>query len=116
MGGDLPPIEAGGYLIELLFEIGPAQPMPMGSPVAISELEIAAWQANRGIRLTAWEAAVIRRLSHDYANALAKASQASCPPFYMSPERLSAERRDKIGKAMSDWADKLNNQKRALQK
>lgn len=116
MGGDLPPIEAGGYLIELLFEIGPAQPMPMGSPVAISELEIAAWQANRGIKLTAWEAGVIRRLSHDYANALAKASQASCPPFYMSPERLSAERRDKIGKAMSDWADKLNNQKRALQK
>lgn len=116
MGGDLPPITAGGYLIELLFEIGPAQPLAMSSPVAISELEIAAWQNNRGISLSAWEAGTIRRLSQDYASALAKAGQASCPPFYMSPERLSADRRDKISKAMSSWADKLNDGKRALQK
>jgi len=116
VGGDLPPITAGGYLLELLFEIGPAQPLAMSSPVAISELEIAAWQNNRGISLSAWEAGTIRRLSQDYASALAKAGQASCPPFYMSPERLSADRRDKISKAMSSWADKVNDGKRALQK
>lgn len=116
VGGDLPPITAGGYLVELLYEIGPAQPLAMSSPVAISELEIAAWQNNRGISLSAWEAGTIRRLSQDYASALAKAGQASCPPFYMSPERLSADRRDKISKAMSSWADKVNDGKRALQK
>ena len=116
VGGDLPPITAGGYLVELLFEIGPAQPLAMSSPVAISELEIAAWQTNRGSSLSAWEAGTIRRLSQDYASALAKAGQTSCPPFYMSPERLSADRRDKISKAMSSWADKVNDGKRALQK
>jgi hypothetical protein len=116
VGGDLPPITAGGYLIELLFEIGPAQPMAMSSPVAISELEIAAWKANRGISLSAWEAGTIRRLSHEYASALTKASQASCPPFYMSPERMSEDRRAKIGNAMASWADKLNGGKGALQK
>ena len=116
VGGDLPPITAGVYLIELLFEIGPAQPLAMSSPVAISELEIAAWQKNRGISLSAWEAGTIRRLSQDYASALAKAGQASCPPFYMSPERMTEDRRAKISKAMSSWADKVNDGKRALQK
>jgi hypothetical protein len=116
VGGDLPPITAGGYLLELLFEIGPAQPLAMSSPIAISEFEIAAWQANRGISLSAWEAGTIRRLSHDYAAALSKASQASCPPFYMSPERMTADRRARISKAMSSWADKVNDGKGALQK
>ena len=116
VGGDLPPITAGGYLIDLLFDIGPAQPLAMSSPVAISELEIAAWQNNRCISLTAWEAATIRRLSHDYASALSQSSQVSCPPFYMSPERMTEDRRAKISKAMSSWADKVNDGKRALQK
>jgi len=116
VGGDLPPITAGRYLIHLLFEIGPAQPRAMSSPVAISELEIAAWKANRGISLSAWEAGTIRRLSHEYASALTKASQASCPPFYMSPERMTEDRRAKIANGMAAWADKLNSGRGALQK
>jgi hypothetical protein len=34
----------------------------------------------------------------------------------MSPERMTADRRDKISKAMSSWADKVNDGKGALQK
>lgn len=116
MGGDLPPISVAVYLVELLFEIGPVQPMPMASPVAIGELEIAAWQSNQHLRLAAWESAAIRKLSREYAYALSQASEASCPPYYVSPERLDAQHRAQIGKAMSNWADKVNNKTRALQK
>lgn len=107
----LPPVHAGHYLIAMLFEAGPVKSMPMSSPVAIDEIDLLAYQANRDIALSPWEAEVIRELSREYAAMLAEASEANCPAPYFSTETMNEERRKKIAQGMSDFANKLNASK-----
>lgn len=107
----LPPVHAGFYLIAILFEAGPVKPMPMSSPVAIDEIDLLAYQANRDIALSPWEVEVIRELSREYAAMLAEASEANCPAPYFSAETMNEERRKKIAQGMSDFANKLNASK-----
>lgn len=111
MGGSLPPITAGAHLVSIMFDIGPAKPMPMSAPVAIDEMDILAWQLNRDTRLSAFETGTIRDLSRAYASQLVDASNASCPPPYFPANGLDEERRRKISEAMSGFADKLNASK-----
>lgn len=81
--GESPPVPESPlpYLTDLLFEIGPDMPGGFG-PAALSEQEIAAWQFNRRIRLTAWETRVLRDLSRDFVKELARAESPDAePPF-----------------------------------
>lgn len=107
----LPPVHAGHYLIAILFDVGPVKPMPMSAPVAIEEIDLFAYQANRAMSLTPWEAGIIRELSREYAAMLSQASAANCPAPYFSPKALDDERRQKIAKGMIDFANKLNASK-----
>lgn len=65
--------------------------------VPLSHSEIAAWQANTGTELAAWEAKALRRLSIDYVQASGQASAHDCPAFYIAdPE--AADRREVVAK------------------
>jgi hypothetical protein len=52
----------------------------------ISEQELAAWQANSGIELDAWEARTIRRLSKAYLAQRYAAEKPNCPQPYLGTE------------------------------
>lgn len=106
----MPPLEAGEYLIELLFEIGPVKHTGMGA-VGIDEADIMAWQLNQDLRLQPWEARTLRVLSREYASMLVDASSPSCPPPFVPKADLSVEQRENIADAMSSWADKFNSAK-----
>lgn len=109
----MPDIEGGEYLVNLALEIGPSKVAGMGGVVGIDEIDLAAWQANSGIRLTAWEAQTIRALSQAYASGCMDSRDARSPaPYSMPREGISIEQKAKISDAMSSWADKLNSQKR----
>ncbi len=85
----MPPCSAP-YLLGYLFEVGPAMHTGMGD-APLSHSEIAAWQANTGIRLTAWEARTLRRLSVDYVNETARATLASAKAPWVD-EDMNVER------------------------
>jgi len=82
--------------------------MAMSSPVAIDEMDLLAWQFNRGITLSSFETETIRELSRVYAGSLVEASSPDCPPPYFPASNLDDERRRRISEAMSSFADKLN--------
>lgn len=108
----MPPIGAAGYLIEILFEIGPTKPAGMGGQIGIDEADLIAWQQNQRVRLSPWECKTIRSLSRDYAAMLFEASKPDCPQPYVAKLRLSDEQRVRIADAMGSWADKLNKAKK----
>ncbi|NBT33779.1 MAG: hypothetical protein EBT13_18260 [Rhodobacteraceae bacterium] len=109
---EMPPVHAGGYLLEILFEVGPAKAAGMAGQVGIDETDLMAWQANQNVRLSPWEARTIRLLSREYAGMLAEASDPQCPPPWVPEAAISVQKRDAIADAMSDWADKLNASRR----
>ena len=69
----MPPCDAT-YLVGYLFEIGPT----LGeTPLTHSEIE--AWMRNTGIRLSTWEARVLKRLSIEYLDESRQATDAARP-------------------------------------
>lgn len=108
----MPKIGVAGYLIEILFEIGPTKPAGMGGQIGIDDLDLVAWQQNQQVRLSPWECHTIRSLSRDYAAMLFEASKADCPAPYVAKVLVTDEQRAKIADAMGSWADKLNKAKR----
>jgi hypothetical protein len=73
----MPPC-AAYYLVNYLFETGPTVVNGMGeSP--ISQGDIASFQSNTGIELSAWEARTLRRLSLVYISASFKAKEPEAP-------------------------------------
>ncbi len=66
------------HLSDYLFDVGPTQAGGMGA-VAISHGELVAWQHNKGIEISAWDASTLRRLSHDYLAASQAAEDPNCP-------------------------------------
>lgn len=93
----LPPMGAAGHLVGYLFEVGPVGYGAMG-PVPLSHSELAAWQANTGIELNAWEARALRRLSMDYLAASNAATAPDCPPFYT--DKPATEQRVAVSNAV----------------
>jgi hypothetical protein len=108
----MPPVLGGAYLIEILFEVGPAKPTGMGSNAAIDEVDLAAWMSNQGVTLTPWEAKTVRKLSREYAAMLSEAVEPNTPPPWVDPAIMTAERRENISNAMSDWANLINTKTR----
>ena len=89
---ELPDAGPGAYLVGYLFDAGPVGQGGMG-PATISHNEIAAWQNNTGIELTAWEARTLRALSADYIAASKDAQAHDAPPPYTAepePEHRAA--------------------------
>ena len=107
----MPPLNEGGYLLGILFEVGPVQPAGMGGAVAISDQDLRAWQHNQGLELSPWECSAIRSLSRDYASQLSDSSAANCPPPWVPQAILSAEQRDTVAKGFETWAERFNAQK-----
>lgn len=101
---EMPPVDLGAYLIEVLFDVGPVQPLGMGGHVAISEQELLAWQINRGVKLSSWECETVKRLSSVYAGMLVDAREMHCPPPYVSPSVPTSENRDKVAQGFKRLA------------
>lgn len=94
----LPPAGPAAHLIGYLFEAGPTGPGAMGATV-LSHVDIAAWQANTGTALQAWEAKALRRLSAEYLAAGHDANDHDCPPFW-APADAMAEQRDTVARSV----------------
>lgn len=64
---ELPPIDGGAYLVDILMKRGPVMSGGMG-PAAMSDLDLRAYQDNSGISLSPWEVDLILGLSKEYLN------------------------------------------------
>jgi hypothetical protein len=86
------PVVTANYLLEYLFEIGPAVPGAMGA-VGLSFSEIESWQRQVGINLAPWEVRAIHAGSDAYANQLSISRDPTCPPplqvIERDPEKLT---------------------------
>lgn len=93
----LPDPGPAAHLVAVLFGIGPLQP-GAASASPLGHAEIAAWQANTGATLTAWESTTVRDLSILYAHTLRTAQDpaAASPAF---PE-LTADRRAQVAQGI----------------
>lgn len=81
----------------MLFDVGPST---AGEVVTFQE--IAAWQSATGVRLDAWEAETLRRLSHAYLAEMVEAKDPARPPPYQdAPPPPPAEVASKL-EAMFD--------------
>ena len=66
------------YLVEYLFEVGPAAGGGFG-PAPITHQEIAAWQSNMRRQLQPWEVSMLRRMSVQWVAEMIRAEAADCP-------------------------------------
>lgn len=91
--------EAGlDYLVGHFLECGPTMPTGMG-PAPLSHGEIRAFQLNRGIRLSPWEAQVIRRLSLDWIAESKRAEEPTAkPPYY----HVTGARREEVARKIDE--------------
>lgn len=94
----LPPVDAGGYLIDYLMDAGPVAHGAAG-PVPLASLDLLAWRCMSGIVLAPWEASLLRRLSRDYAVEAARAEAPDCPPPWGG--RLDVCSREKVARKVS---------------
>ncbi|MEH3087726.1 MAG: hypothetical protein PGN26_14600 [Xylophilus ampelinus] len=86
MTPQLPQIDAGQYLVDWLFELGPTMPAGMGSG-ALTFQEIAGWQLAMGLELQAWEVRALRQLSQAYLGESQEATKPTRPPPYGQLQR-----------------------------
>lgn len=94
----LPPPGMAAYLVSHLFEIGPVAWAGMGE-VPISHQDIAAWQANTGVQLDAWEARALRQLSGVYVDQINKSKEAACPAPW-APDAVPEGARAAVDRAL----------------
>ena len=86
----LPPPPAAAHLVDYLLEAGPVGYSGMGA-VPLGWVDIAAWQANTGVQLTAWEARTLRHLSTEWASASSEAEAPDAPaPWLPEPDDETA--------------------------
>jgi hypothetical protein len=104
----MPQLIGGAYLVEILFEVGPAKPLGMGGSVAIDEIDLAAWMSNQNVRLTPWEAQAVKHLSREYAGMLSASAEPNTPAPWSDNKMLTEEMREKISNAMSNWSNRIN--------
>lgn len=72
------------HIFDWLIEIGLTEAAGMGA-APISSRELAAWQGNTCVRLSPWEARLIRRLSSAYLAESRIAESETCPPPWNAP-------------------------------
>lgn len=82
---DMPPLRSAEYLLGYLWEMGPTVAAGMGvGPITFGEM--LAWQQLTGVRLAAWEARFVRRLSLEYLSESNKATKIDAPPPWVPPD------------------------------
>lgn len=97
----MPPIGAGEYLVQYLFEAGPTMPGGMGAaPLTFSELEC--WQRQVGVDLDPWEVRIVRRLSLEYCAESQAATKPDAPPPFNSSDARRLQQA-KIDRAMDEF-------------
>lgn len=92
--GTQPPLPEPGlakHLAGHLMEVGPTGYGAMG-PVPLTHSEIAAWQSNTGVELTAWEATTLRALSVDWITSSQAAQAEDCPPPWVDVQQVERSR------------------------
>jgi len=92
--GVQPPLPDAGpaaHLAGYLLDAGPVAYGGMG-PVPLTHADIAAWQANTGVELTAWEARTLRGLSMDWVGMLQTAAQPDCAAPWVELEDTTRQR------------------------
>ncbi len=88
------------YLMEYLFEVGPAEGGGFG-PTPLSQQELLAWQLNMRRRLAPWEISMLRRLSVQWIDQAMSAEDPECPAPW-ADEPVSAEERAKVAANLRD--------------
>ena len=88
---EMPPVsDAALYLVEYLFEVGPATNTGMGY-TAISFSELDSWSRVMGLALLPWELRFLRKLSREYASEFYVSREANRPaPWGTMHRYLSA--------------------------
>lgn len=90
---ELPPVDAGAYLVAYLFEVGPIAAGAAGAiPVPYEELIY--WQEGIGLTLNPWEFRMLRLLSAEYVVMSKLAEKKECPAPWVDPD--SEEHKTKI--------------------
>lgn len=82
------------YLVEMLYDIGPAETVGMGA-TSLSHTEIKAAQDNLGIELSPWEVKTLRSMSMAYCRQLSQSSDWLHPPPF-SHENQQQHNRDRV--------------------
>jgi len=82
---DMPPLDDAEYLRGYLFDAGPIVNTGMGG-VSLRSEHLIAWQKETGVRLSAWEARVLRRLSQEYLAETHRAAKRGCKPPWLAPD------------------------------
>ena len=100
----MPPLNEGGYLVNYLFELGPAV-ATMGGQGPITDLDLQAWQRNQGIDLTPWECRTIRTLSKDYCDQAADSTHPHCIAPWLSQSQISAQQAEAAWDRMEAMAN-----------
>lgn len=88
---DMPDRGDAGYVVDLLWEVGPTMSGGMGEG-PLTHGELYAYQQNTGIQLSEWEATTLRRLSLEYMNESHRATKRDCPAPWQSEEYEDAMR------------------------
>lgn len=89
----MPEVEIGGYLLEYLSEIGEARPSG-NSLTSIDWQEIKAWQMMTGVKISSWDAQMLKHLSGVYVGQYHQAEDPNCPPPAMEiPSEAVLQRR-----------------------
>lgn len=79
---EMPTIDYGEWLIDVLLEIGPAELKGDYAMSPIAQSEITAYAINYGVEFTPWDVAVLRRMSREYIHSHYAAKDAHCAaPF-----------------------------------
>lgn len=81
------------YLVAMFLEAGPTIVSGFGA-APLSHAEIQAYQLNKGVRLTPWEAITLRKLSLTYIEESESAKDPHAKPPYSRLVRLSRQEVD----------------------
>lgn len=101
---EMPEVVCGEYLVEYLFQFGPTLAAGMGlGPVTFQEMR--AWQDMAGIKLQPWEAALLRRLSGEYADEAHKAVKRDRPPPFSDSLTIQRLEQIEIEKSIDAFLD-----------
>lgn len=104
----MPDIEPYGYIIELLYEIGPYK-TGFNGPEPIGWTDIESWDNLTKYGLKPWEARTIRSLSVQMTNTMSQASDPHMPaPYTEYTVNAAEEHGKKVGAAFSAFAKVLS--------
>ncbi|MDR2325497.1 MAG: hypothetical protein LBE51_08880 [Acidovorax sp.] len=97
----LPDAGPAGYLLRVLFDVGPLQSGGMGA-APLDYVQLQAWQQCHGTRLSPWEAEQLRWLSCEYFRELQRGEDpnAAAPGSLDETPEQQQDRRERVNKGL----------------